>query len=1240
MKKFYKTFFYLALALFLPVTTLAQKVYRGRDASLIFPNAEVVRTSPVSSLPSYVKFRSTNQFDIDHLKKWMHSKIRMDENMDFQLIRQEPDQLGHVHYRYQQTFNGKPIQDAVWLVHTNKDNVYSFNGLIYSTITTPNSAGLSEADALEYAKTHVGATTYKWELPEEEEHLKWEQEDQSATYFPTGELVYISTNGFNSNSYRLAYKFDIYAHAPLSRADLFIDANTGAILRENKIIHHVDEEGTAETVYSGERDIVADSFGGEYRLRDGTRGDGVRTFDLNQGTSYGAAVDFIDDDNDWNNVNPQLDEYATDAHWGAEMTYDYFFDIHDRNSIDATGFQLNSYVHYSTGYVNAFWDGSRMTYGDGSGAYTPLTSIDIAGHEVTHGLTTFTAGLIYADESGALNESFSDIFGTAIERFARPGDWNWLIGEDIGAAFRSMSNPNIFGDPDTYFGDSWAPLGGPDSGGVHSNSGVQNFWFYLLVEGGIGTNDNDDDYNVTALGIEDASAIAFRNLTVYLTPSSGFDDARFYAIESAIDLFGECTEQVQQTANAWYAVGVGEDDYEAVPLANFSTLDTAGCSVPHTVNFINESSSVSVFEWDFGDGETSDEESPTHVYTEAGTYTVTLTGSGLCGSDEITLTDYVVVNPDADCFVILPEDGTHSIQTGCEGSVFDSGGPDAPHGPGEDAIVTIAPFGAASVNLSFPFFDVEAGAGGTCNYDYVEIFDGPDEFSPLIDRYCNNNLPTDLTSSGSSITILFHSDPGLEEEGFEIAWTCNIPGELPEAAFDVNSTVSCNGTVYFQDNSTNSPIEWLWDFGDGETSTEENPAHTYAAEGTYNVTLTVTNVVGESTLVETSYITVDYAEAPTADGTTICPTESATLTGTGAGAIKWYANEADDAPLFEGAFFTTRPLTSTTTYYVESDLFDDPQYVGPDDNEIGGGGFFNGDQHLIFSAPNTFILKSVKVYANGDGNRTIELRNNAGEIIESKVVFIEDGEQRVYLNMVVPAGIDMQLGTALGSEPDLYRNNSGLPDFPFTLPESVEILSSSAGDEYYYFFYNWEVHSYECASERTPVTVNVMPESDVSITEVAPVCVQNGAFAMTASTGGGVWSASCGACIDPSTGVFNPAMAGEGDWTITYSVAGTCSYLNTAVVDVIDCLGLGEDAAEKINIYPNPTNGIVNITTGNVSQGRIIVTDVVGKTILELPFNTNSITINLNDYNARGTYFVKFINQDGSLIATKKIVKQ
>jgi len=233
------------------------------------------------------------------------------------------------------------------------------------------------------------------------------------------------------------------------------------------------------------------------------------------GTNYGAAVDFTDADNNWNNVNANKDQYATDGHWGTEKTYDYYFTKFNRNSVDNAGFALNSYVHTNLvafGYgnnINAFWDGSRMTYGDGgtsgSTTYTPLTALDVCGHEITHGVTERTSNLVYSKESGAMNEGFSDIFGTAIEFYAKGTGGNWMIGENIGAAFRNMANPNQFSQPDTYGGTFWVnttsctPTNNNDQCGVHTNSGVLNFWFYLLSQGGSGTNDIGSAYTVTGI---------------------------------------------------------------------------------------------------------------------------------------------------------------------------------------------------------------------------------------------------------------------------------------------------------------------------------------------------------------------------------------------------------------------------------------------------------------------------------------------------------------------------------------------------------------------------------------------------------------------------------------------------------------------------------------------------------------------------------------------------------------------
>lgn len=186
--------------------------------------------------------------------------------------------------------------------------------------------------------------------------------------------------------------------------------------------------------------------------------------------------------------------------------------------------------------------------------------MDLTGHELSHAYTAHTSGLIYQGESGALDESFSDIFGTGIENYAL-GTNNWTIAEDIYISsdyLRSLSNPKAKGDPNTYLGQYWrdTTLGSADFGGVHHNCGVQNYWFYLLSQGGSGTNDNGNSYNVTGIGIDSALAVAYRNNTVYLTSISNYNDAMQGSVAAAYDLFGDASPKYQSVKAAWCAVGL------------------------------------------------------------------------------------------------------------------------------------------------------------------------------------------------------------------------------------------------------------------------------------------------------------------------------------------------------------------------------------------------------------------------------------------------------------------------------------------------------------------------------------------------------------------------------------------------------------------------------------------------------------------------------------------------------------
>ena len=308
------------------------------------------------------------------------------------------------------------------------------------------------------------------------------------------------------------------------------------------------------------------SIEGKYRLRETTRGKGIATINAESGTGFNNYVDFVQDTYP---ISSAVNRVGVGVHWAAEQTYDYYLGTFGRSSFDNEGGAIISYADWMEGddRNNAFWAGSYAAFGAGDGSiYGSFGAVDVVGHEITHGVTEHSARLTYRGESGALNESFSDIFGSAVEFYSEGvAQGDWLVGEDVYLSFgaiRSMSNPNAYSDPDTYLGKYWydTKLSG-DNGGVHTNSGVQNLWFYLLSEGGSGKNDDGVSFQVTGIGLEDASAIAYSNLTNYLLPNSRYVDAATYSIQAAGDLFGEGSQQAGSVRSAWEAVGIYMDPY-------------------------------------------------------------------------------------------------------------------------------------------------------------------------------------------------------------------------------------------------------------------------------------------------------------------------------------------------------------------------------------------------------------------------------------------------------------------------------------------------------------------------------------------------------------------------------------------------------------------------------------------------------------------------------------------------------
>ena len=376
------------------------------------------------------------------------------------------------------------------------------------------------------------------------------QRGQSAT-----ELVVYAVEG----TPRLAWEVrtdGIQADQTPSRRATYVDASTGELIESIEQI----VTGTGNSQYSGTVTLATISSGGVFQLKDAH---GNYATDLNGATS-GTGTLFTDADDVWGNGSTSNRQTAgVDAEYGAEQTYAFYATVLGRAGIWNNGTGARSRVHYGNGYNNAFWDGTQMTYGDGTGNAKPLTSIDVAGHEMSHGVTSNTANLAYRKESGGLNEATSDIFGTAVEFFAANsvdvGDY--FIGEKIdlrgnGTPLRYMDQPSKDGSSPNCYSSTVGRLD------VHYSSGPLNHWFFLASEGSGARTVNGVAYNsptcngvaVTGAGRDAATKIWYRTLTTKLTSSSGYAAAREGAIRLAKELYGQNSAQCLATESAFSAI--------------------------------------------------------------------------------------------------------------------------------------------------------------------------------------------------------------------------------------------------------------------------------------------------------------------------------------------------------------------------------------------------------------------------------------------------------------------------------------------------------------------------------------------------------------------------------------------------------------------------------------------------------------------------------------------------------------
>ena len=734
--------------------------------------------------------------------------------------------------------------------------------------------------------------------------------------------------------------------------------------------------------------------------------------------------------------------------------------------------------------------------------------------------------------------------------------------------------------------------------------------------------------------------------------------------------------EMQHQSNTLFAATFGRGlwsiglDITSPPIADFSYTDSIFCMLPANVSFLNNSYYSNSYYWDFGDGNTSTLSNPTHSYATYGTFTVSLIASGPLGVDSVVKQQIISIDPNNPCIITLPNSGNGTL-TMCNGTLYDVGGPNGAYYPSSSSSMTISPAGSNQITLDFTFFDVEQPSSGssTCDYDYLEIFDGPDATAPSLGQYCNvlTGSPGIITSSGGSVTILLDTDGGLEEAGFAVDWSCTFPSSPPVSAFDFSDSLSCNPTIAFTDLSSNGPISWLWDFGDGNTSNSQSPIHTYSNGGTYTVKLTVTNAFGSDSIIVNNAITILDMNIQAVNDTS-CGSASLDLsTNLVSGVINWYNDISLQNLVNTGNVFTTPVLNMTTDYYVQSVYDFNTTFGGALDNSIGSGGYFNGNQHLIFDVTSACKIVSAIVYADNANTITFELRDNNSQVIDDTTITVASGQQRLYFNFDVPVGNNYQLGVASNNS-GLYRNDSG-PNYPYNIGGILNITGSSASQPgYYYFFYDIEVKRQSCVSNIAAVKavindeVNTSQNFDICFGDTvfvgSSMYLQSGTFVDTLTAFN-----SCDSIISTvvnvdsigveislnnnqltadvivgsavwylwSTGEVTPSISPlvSGVYCVVVADSNNCvsdtvcyEYINTTVLDQLK---------NSVQIFPNPTNGVVNISFYNTSNVNVVLYDVLGEQVLSFVSNEkgdNIMQFDLSDY-SKGIYFIQFQTEYG-----------
>lgn len=502
--------------------------------------------------------------------------FNLDDNNQFKLREEVTDDLGIITYKYEHYYKDILIDGDLVFVEVKNNKLLFVSGQVVTPTDLSTTATVSEEEIKEAVFKFIGV--------------------KDNVDFGTIKQIFTKIEDNETVQLKLVKKFSVHVPMPFKNIEIFIDAQSGEIVKSFNKVHKVDTASTSATFFRGNQGITVDSYNGMYRLKDNARNIHTRngagwngTLDVGTGQFGGTITEYT---NASANFTSSPMKPPVEIHWGMSKTYDYYKNIHNRTSYDNKGSII--YNYYLGTATNAGLDEVQanagaidengvvgMIYGNGKAdigngmvqVFNPMVALDVAGHEFSHLVISRTANLDYLNESGALNESFADMFGVAIEFYTNLNP-NWTMGEGLVNMtnlispnyLRSLSDPNSgpaavsSQQPDTYKGRYWhnyVTQPNVDNGGVHINSGVGNYWFYLLSVGGSGTNDINKKYYVSGITIKKAEKIAYRALTNGLTNTATFLDAYNATKNAAAALYGPNSNEWNQVVNAWFAVGIG-----------------------------------------------------------------------------------------------------------------------------------------------------------------------------------------------------------------------------------------------------------------------------------------------------------------------------------------------------------------------------------------------------------------------------------------------------------------------------------------------------------------------------------------------------------------------------------------------------------------------------------------------------------------------------------------------------------